>query len=263
LEKWLVRLKEIDDEREAEQETADVIALKIEIERGTSKKSLEFSTKELLIREQLDSFGDITHHYAFSESLHADIIEQLLEEAGKALAAEGWLETDEKSSFGNYSYTLVALYSDETKVQRRGIYDRVHIPEEPWEKVISTIRYFLGLFMFGEIVGLSGFMNAMRVGEVKCCGVEFTTGGKIYQYRTFDLRIAVGDSVLVPAGDHNYEREAVVRTVEFCRWDNTPYPLEKTKQILRKAGDTVNNTPMLALPREVVVEENEEDDYYT
>jgi hypothetical protein len=117
--------------------------------------------------------------------------------------------------------------------------------------------------MFGEIVGLSGFMHAMRVGEVKYCGVEFSEGGKIYHYRTADLRIAVGDNVIVPAGDNNYEREAVVKTVEFCRWDDTPYPLEKTKQILRKADDTIHTAPRLALPGEVVDEDDEDDDYYT
>jgi ADP-ribosylglycohydrolase len=262
LEKWLVRLKEIDDEREDAQETAYVIALKIDMERDTRKGSLEITANELVIREHLDSFGNITHHYAFNEALRADVIEQILEETEKALATEGWLETDEKSPYGNYSYTLIAVYSDETKVQRHGIYDRVHIPEESWKKVISTIRGFLGLFMFGEIVGLSGFMNAMRVGEVKYCGVEFSEGGNIYHYRTTDLRIAVGDCVIVPAGDNNYAREAIVKTVEFCRWDDTPYPLEKTKQILRKADDKINNTPRLALPGEVVVEDDEEDWYY-
>lgn len=263
LEKWLVRLKEIDDERETEQETADVIALTIDMERDTRKARLEITAKELVIHEHLDSIGDITHHYTFSEALLAEVIEQIFRETGEALATEDWLETDEKSPYGNYRYTLVALCSDNTKIQRHGIYDRVHIPEDAWKKVISTIRDFLGRFMFGEIVGLSGFMHAMRVGEVKYCGVEFSEGGKIYHYRTADLRIAVGDNVIVPAGDNNYEREAVVKTVEFCRWDDTPYPLEKTKQILRKADDTIHTAPRLALPGEVVDEDDEEDDYYT
>ncbi|MDR2668389.1 MAG: ADP-ribosylglycohydrolase family protein [Desulfovibrio sp.] len=260
LEKWLVRLKEIDDAREAEQERADVVAFRIDVERDIHKESLEISAKELFIREHHDSFGDITHHYTFNGTLQVDAVEQILEEAGKALAAEGWLETDEKSPHGTYRYTLVASRSDETTVRRRGNYDRVHIPEEPWGKVISAVRGFLGLFMFGEIVNMSGFMNAMRVGEVKYCGVEVSKGGKIYHYRTTDLRIAVGDRVIVPAGDNNYEREAVVKTVEFCRWDDTPYPLEKTKRILGKADYKIHNTPKLALPGEVVGEEDDDAD---
>jgi hypothetical protein len=38
-------------------------------------------------------------------------------------------------------------------------------------------------------------------------------------------------------GESNYERAGTVRTVEFRRWDDTPYPLEKTKEIIRLAND--------------------------
>jgi hypothetical protein len=109
LEKWLVRLKEIDDERETEQETADVIALTIDMERDTRKARLEITAKELVIHEHLDSIGDITHHYTFSEALLAEVIEQIFRETGEALATEDWLETDEKSPYGNYRYTPSSL----------------------------------------------------------------------------------------------------------------------------------------------------------
>jgi hypothetical protein len=33
--------------------------------------------------------------------------------------------------------------------------------------------------------------------------------------------------------------------VDYCRWDDTPYPLEKTKQILRMAGDKNDKMPLL------------------
>ena len=75
----------------------------------------------------------------------------------------------------------------------------------------------------------------MKTGEVKYCGVEFTEDGRIYHYRTEDAGIAVGDTVVVPVGYDNYERTAVVKTIQFYRWDDdTPYPLEKTKEIIRK-----------------------------
>lgn len=90
------------------------------------------------------------------------------------------------------------------------------------------------------------------------CGVF--RGGKNYHYRTTDLRIAVNDIVIVPVGSENYEREATVKTVEFYRWDNTPYPLEKTKQILRKAGDEVFDASRFCLSGEVITGNTEEDD---
>ncbi|MEA5069429.1 MAG: hypothetical protein VB067_10600, partial [Christensenellaceae bacterium] len=100
---------------------------------------------------------------------------------------------------------------------------------------------------FGGIVGLSGFAFALKKGEVKYCGVEFSDGGKVYHYRTTDLRIDVGDEVIVPVGENNHELKATVETVEFCRWDDTPYPLEKTKEIIRLASDEAGLPPRRAL----------------
>jgi hypothetical protein len=113
------------------------------------------------------------------------------------------------------------------------------------------------MFAFGNFINLGGFMNAMKPGEVKYCGVEFSGSGKVYHYRTTDLRIAVDDIVIVPVGHDNYEREATVKTVEFCHWDDTPYPLEKTKEILRKADDEIDSRPTLRL---LDSEATEEDD---
>ena len=72
-------------------------------------------------------------------------------------------------------------------------------------------------------------------------------GGGIYHYRTTDLRIDIGDTVVVPVGEDNHEQIVTVVTVEHCRWDNTPYPLEKTKPILRTASDKEGGTPILRL----------------
>jgi hypothetical protein len=148
----------------------------------------------------------------------------------------------------NFVYTLTALNEDETGITHHGVYDRVHIPEKPWMNLIETLRTFLSMFAFGNFINLGGFMNAMKPGEVKYCGVEFSESGQIYHYRTTDLRIVVGDRVIVPVGEENYEREVTVRSIEFCRWDDTPYPLEKTKQIIRKAGDEIVSGTKLLLP---------------
>jgi hypothetical protein len=102
-------------------------------------------------------------------------------------------------------------------------------------------------------------MCAIKKGEVKYCGVEFSDGGKVYHYRTGDLRIDVGDSVIVPVGEDNYEREATVKTVEFCRWDVTPYPLEKTKQIIRMVDDEDTIIPPTLRLEGVVTDDVEED----
>ena len=134
------------------------------------------------------------------------------------------------------------------------------MPETAWANVVAMMRNFLGLFAFGDIVNMEGFMNAMRTGEVKYCGVEFSQGGKLYHYRTTNLGIHVGDEVVVPVGDANYEKIATVKSVEFCRWDDTPYPLEKTKEIIRKADEEPNGGYDIALLDGGAKEDDESDE---
>jgi hypothetical protein len=181
-----------------------------------------------------------------------------------------WIHSDEPkpyNSFGNgaamrvaiYLYELEAEYGDGNTVIHRGAFDHAHMPEKSFLMFIETVRVIVSAFGFGGIVGLSGFMCALKKGEVKYCGVEFSDGGKLYHYRTSDLRIGEGNSVIVPVGESNYEREAVVKTVEFCRWDNTPYPLEKTKEIIRMADDEYDDITPPALLGEVITSEEDED----
>lgn len=155
------------------------------------------------------------------------------------LDAEGWQDTrifDERSLAINL-YTLEAAYEDGNVIVHDGIFDRAHLPEKQFIRFIDAVCAVIQSFGFGVIVELSGFMCALKKGEVKYCGVEFSNGGKVYHYRTADLRMDVGDEVVVPVGASNYEREATVTTVAFCRWDDTPYPLEKTKEIIRLVSD--------------------------
>jgi hypothetical protein len=239
LTKWLERLKEIDSARTADPEYPQIISFKVYIHRAIQSESLEVTQNELVITGQIGKLGNITHRYEYSEGYIEDAALCILEEMGKVCASEGWLDTDEVSHNENFVYTLTALYEDETGITHHGVYDRVHIPEKSWMNLIATLQSFLNMFAFGNFINLGGFMNAMKPGEVKYCGVEFSESGQIYHYRTTDLRIAVGDVVIVPVGEDNYEREVTVRSIEFCRWDDTPYPLEKTKQILRKADDII------------------------
>jgi hypothetical protein len=239
LTKWLERLKEIDCEKTVEPDYLEIISFKVNIHHGIRSESLEVTQHELVITEQIGEFGKVSHRYEYSEGFIADAALCILEEMGKALSSDGWFNTDEVSQSENYIYTLTAQYEDETDIVHHGIYDRVHIPEKPWLNLVETLRTFLNIFAFGHFVNLDKFMNAMKPGEVKYCGVEFSQSGQIYHYRTTDLRISVGDVVIVPVGKENYEREVTVRTIDFCRWDDTPYPLEKTKEILRKADDGI------------------------
>jgi len=83
----------------------------------------------------------------------------------------------------------------------------------------------------------SGTLRKLKPDEVIYCGVVFSDYGQIYHYRTNDSSIKEGDIVIVPVGKNNYEKKATVETIEICNKDNTPFPIEKTKEIIGLAAD--------------------------
>ena len=73
-------------------------------------------------------------------------------------------------------------------------------------------------------------------GYYQFCKVQFKDGGSPYAYLTGGLPLAVGDFVVVPVGNRNAEKTGRVTDVFVCSAQDAPYPPEKTKFVLRKAG---------------------------
>lgn len=68
------------------------------------------------------------------------------------------------------------------------------------------------------------------------CGVLLPFSERVFSYRTEDNTIQIGDTVLVPVGRDNEEMEGKVVSVGQYARAGVPYPVEKTKFILRKQG---------------------------
>jgi len=66
------------------------------------------------------------------------------------------------------------------------------------------------------------------------CSVSFSKDGYTYYYRTEDGNLETGDKVVVPVGPDRFERVGVVEEIEYFFPHEVPYPIEKTKFILRK-----------------------------
>ena len=66
------------------------------------------------------------------------------------------------------------------------------------------------------------------------CGVEFEDKKRVYSYITDDDSISIGDTVVVPTGQYNYEDIATVCSVDRYTELNAPFPPQKTKRIIRK-----------------------------
>jgi ADP-ribosylglycohydrolase len=270
IDKWLGRLKVIDRERKPEKDKPALKNVKIRLYPARKGMSAELliTERQITIKNNTHDGGNVTHQYEHGDL--SEIGELCLNAMRDCLEAEGWNDANDfnEPEFSVYLYELNAEYEDGKTISHNGLFNRVHIPEKAFKAFMETVRFAINAYGFGGIVNLDGFMNAIKPGEVKYCGVKFSNSGGIYHYRTTDLRIDVGDIVIVPVGDDNHEQEVTVKTVDYCRWDDTPYPLEKTKQIIRKAGDKSNskplfnfsaNTPLLQLPDELFIDHDDEE----
>lgn len=73
------------------------------------------------------------------------------------------------------------------------------------------------------------------------CGVLLPHGAQPYSFRTEDTGIDIGDSVIVEVGDKGREVKGTVVSVGRYIRDVVPYPIEKTKLIIRKCEKAADN----------------------
>jgi ADP-ribosylglycohydrolase len=247
IDKWLGRLKTLDSERKPEEDKPSLKNVKIRLFPSQKDAACELliTERQIVIKNSVHDGGNVTHQYEYGSS--SEIGELCLNTMRNCLETEGWDDSKDSNEkeLTAYLYELEAEYEEGNTVSHHGLFNRAHIPEKAFKAFIDTIHVAINIYGFGEIVNLDGFMSAIKSGEVKYCGVEFSNGGSIYHYRTTDLRINVGDIVIVPVGEDNREQTATIKTVVYCRWDDTPYPLEKTKQIIRMAGGKSDKMPLL------------------
>jgi len=271
IDNWLTRLKTLDDAHQVEEEKPLLKQARISLyrTRSNAKSELFITNRQAVIKFSAQDGGYVTHQYEFGEE--TEYGEQSLSKMRECLDAAGWNDRQDfnKTDFIGHLYKLEAEYEDGKIVTHHGAFDRVHIPEKALSTFIDTIRLITNTYGFGEIINLDGFMSVVKPGEVKYCGVEFSDSGRIYHYRTTDARIKAGDKVIVPVGDDSYRKEVTVKTIEFCRWDNTPYPLEKTKEIIGLVDDKESDISSIHisrkkagrhLPYETFVSSNDDDE---
>lgn len=121
--------------------------------------------------------------------------------------------------FANVLLPLVNVYGDEVIQEKMS----------GWKKDIAV-------YMAGEYRGKT---RKKQLGKpvYTYCGVTFQNKAHIYSYRTDDASIKVGDTVIVPVGREDIEEEAQVVFVGQYAESAVPYPVEKTKYILRKCDE--------------------------
>ncbi len=69
------------------------------------------------------------------------------------------------------------------------------------------------------------------------CDVYYIDGDRTYCYLADDDSYVEGNFVLVPAGRDNHHTVAMIEKIRHCTASNAPYPVEKTKHIIRLVTD--------------------------
>ena len=92
--------------------------------------------------------------------------------------------------------------------------------------------------MFGTIFDSGLYHHGVKKDEHIYLSCIFEPNGKSYYYRSREDNLAVGDFVLVPSSrQENAETVVMISEILYCKEEEVPYPLEKTKFILRKLDD--------------------------
>lgn len=115
-----------------------------------------------------------------------------------------------------------------------GSFDKNGLPDD-FSEFIETIFDFVNFYGIGEIFNPSIYgKTKRRKSDYIFLSVTFLESYKNYYYLTDDDSIKVGDYVIVPVGRNNYKEIAEVVNVEYFDEKNAPFPIERTKEIIRK-----------------------------
>ncbi|MSE08548.1 hypothetical protein GKC33_07480, partial [Lactobacillus salivarius] len=131
-------------------------------------------------------------------------------------------------------YQLIIENSQNDRKIYVGTYDKYSLPTD-WGDFIKDITNIISQEDEEEIFKSSVYNRRLRrKGEYIICGVFFEGGYKEYNYLTDDESIQVGDEVEIPVGVDNHVVKAKIADVNYYYKEEAPYPIEKTKKILRK-----------------------------
>lgn len=135
----------------------------------------------------------------------------------------------------DYIITIDYLYGEQRVIV--GTFDKNGLPND-FSDFAETVLEFMRFYGMGEILDPSVHDKVLRKQtDVIFCNVQFDEYGKTYCYLTDDDTLEVGDRVVVPVGHDNHESFAQIESIEYHPAEEAPFPIEKTKKIIRRAED--------------------------
>lgn len=131
-------------------------------------------------------------------------------------------------------YTITLAYKYSGKMIIEGKYYKNGLPDR-YEEFAKTMISILEQYGSMEMLDPSLYKRVKKAPQYYTYyGVTFDGSKKIYHYLSGEVTLQKGDMVLVPAGKFDQISMAQVESVEIYRDDEVPYPVSRTKQVIKK-----------------------------
>ncbi len=197
------------------------------------------------LSQEADVDCTVVHTYRMREKVEA-LLDQFGTEnlffARYPLNARGEEEPDrEENRFedpdNKITYLIEIHYQRGPDRLLSGPYDKEGLPADFPDfirPIFSLIQHYgAGEMIFPSVYG----KRPHKKGDLIYCSVSFEEDGDTYYYITEDASITRGDYVVVPAGRDNRLTIVKVVKVEYFAPEKAPFPLERTKRVLRRCTE--------------------------
>lgn len=149
-------------------------------------------------------------------------------------------EVPNNQDFTNINDIISISYKENENAEEKNFevpYNRCYLPED-WDIFIERLEdIFISLDDKNQILNSRLYGRGVRENEyiyVRVAFGDYYDDEEGYYYKTTCDTYKIGDEVVVPTGKNNNECVGTIVGIEYFTKENVPYPLEKTKEIIRK-----------------------------
>lgn len=190
------------------------------------------TNKKLIYQQYINNIFTVKHEYNIP-----NIVDYLLGNIERYFST--FSEKEQADAGEASSKVIISLYfQNGTKRVLRRTYDRYGLPDD-WDDFLDDFRKTLAYHgVFGILFDSGLYHHGVKEEEYIYLSCIFEPNGKTYYYRSKEDNLSIGDFVLVPSTkQENAETVVMIAEIMYCKKEDVPYPLEKTKFIVRKIDD--------------------------
>ena len=131
-------------------------------------------------------------------------------------------------------YEMILYRKNGTEQRISGVFDSLGLPTI-WRSFIDAVQRYFHAFHHGDILYARNAEERYRRAEdLIVCQVYLEQSTRLYTYLAHENLYDSFDTVIVPIGPNNEEKQAVIDSVQYCKKSELKIPFENLKYIIRK-----------------------------